>query len=168
LRTHAAGRTDVATVYLAGAAQGVALVTFSAASTILTDPRAYALSNSQYGALFVPQAALAVVASLSGTALTQRADIKRIYALGLGADLVSMVLLLVSLVFAGRPHLAYGILLVGTASLGLGFGFTVPSLNTLAAAFFPAAVDRAVLVLNALLGLGSRVVLDDTRRLGPR
>jgi fucose permease len=46
-------------------------------------------------------------------------------------------------------------LLVATASLGLGFGLAVPALNTFAAAFFPQEVDRAVLILNALLGLGT-------------
>ena len=40
-------------------------------------------------------------------------------------------------------------------SLGIGFGLTVPALNNLAASFFPAAADRAVLYLNALLGLGT-------------
>jgi len=39
--------------------------------------------------------------------------------------------------------------------LGIGFGFTVPALNTFAATFFPKSVDRAVLALNALLGLGT-------------
>ncbi len=39
--------------------------------------------------------------------------------------------------------------------MGIGFGFTVPALNTLAAAFFPETVDKAVLALNALLGLGT-------------
>ena len=51
--------------------------------------------------------------------------------------------------------LAYGLLLLATASLGIGFGLTVPSLNTFAAAFFPSAIERAVLILNALLGLGT-------------
>jgi fucose permease len=51
--------------------------------------------------------------------------------------------------------LAYGILLVATGCMGIGFGFTVPAVNTFAAAFFPKKVDRAVLVLNALLGLGT-------------
>src|SRR5260221_10015095 len=39
--------------------------------------------------------------------------------------------------------------------MGIGFGFTVPALNTFAAAFFPQKVDKAVLGLNALLGLGT-------------
>ena len=37
-----------------------------------------------------------------------------------------------------KQPLAYGMLLLATASLGIGFGLTVPSLNTFAAAFFPA------------------------------
>jgi len=39
--------------------------------------------------------------------------------------------------------------------LGVGFGFTVPALNTFAATFFPHNVEKAVLALNALLGLGT-------------
>ena len=39
--------------------------------------------------------------------------------------------------------------------MGVGFGFTVPALNTFAAGFFPTRVDKAVLGLNALLGLGT-------------
>jgi fucose permease len=46
-------------------------------------------------------------------------------------------------------------LLLATTSLGIGFGLTVPAINTFAAAFAPAAAARAVLYLNALLGLGT-------------
>jgi fucose permease len=51
--------------------------------------------------------------------------------------------------------LAYGLLLVATAALGVGFGLVVPALNTFTAAFHPDRVDKAVLTLNALLGLGT-------------
>jgi predicted MFS family arabinose efflux permease len=47
------------------------------------------------------------------------------------------------------------ILLLATAFLGVGFGLAVPALNTLTAAFHPDAVETSVLVLNALLGLGT-------------
>jgi fucose permease len=66
-----------------------------------------------------------------------------------------MALLLVSVFFTSDQGVAYGLLLVATACLGVGFGLTVPALNTFAAAFNPAGVDRAILVLNALLGLGT-------------
>ena len=50
---------------------------------------------------------------------------------------------------------AYPLLLLATSCLGIGFGLTVPALNTLAALYFPKTMDRAVLILNTLLGLGT-------------
>ena len=49
--------------------QGIALVTFPAASTIFTSPSEYGLSSTAYGAMFVPQAITAVAASLLGGGL---------------------------------------------------------------------------------------------------
>ena len=65
-----------------------------------------------------------------------------------------MSLLVASQAAMGEP-LGYLMLLLATASLGIGFGLTVPSLNSYAAAFFPATVGKATLYLNALLGLGT-------------
>jgi fucose permease len=148
-------RNEIATVYIAGVIQGLALVTFPAASTVFTSPQHYGLSSTQYGGLFVPQAITAISASLLGAGLIRRLGIKRIYLLGLIADLVSMALLFSSQFFVSNGGGAYGMLLLATASLGIGFGLTVPALNTFTAAFFPQRIDSAVLVLNALLGLGT-------------
>ena len=142
---------EIRTVYAAGVAQGIVLVTFPAASTIFTDPSEYGLSNTQYGLLFVPQVVMAISASLVGAGLARRFGTKRIYVLGLAASLVAMGLLLVSTLFESS---AFPLLLVATAFLGVGFGMTVPALNTLTAAFHPKAVESSVLTLNALLGLG--------------
>ena len=49
-----ASRAESATVNAAGLVQGIALVTFPAASTIFTAPGSYDLSSSQYGVMFVP------------------------------------------------------------------------------------------------------------------
>jgi fucose permease len=65
-----------------------------------------------------------------------------------------MALLLLSAAFEGTAA-AYPILLLATACLGIGFGLTVPALNTLTAAFNPTKVDPSILVLNALLGVGT-------------
>jgi fucose permease len=147
-------RAEVGAVYGAGLLQGVALVTFPAASGIFTDPAFYGFTSAAYGGLFLPQAIMAVLAALSGAALARRISTKSILLAGLIADTASMALLLGSQASEGKPA-AYPVLLVATALLGVGFGLTVPAVNTLAAAFFPAAVDRAVLILNALLGLGT-------------
>jgi MFS family permease len=147
-------RTERFVVYIAGAAQGIVLVTFPAASTVFTSPAEYGLSNTRYGLLFLPQVITAILASVAGASLVRRVGVKRVYLWGLAAGLVSMVLLLLSVGFEGDAA-AYPILLVATAFLGAGFGLTVPSLNTLTAAFNPTKVDAAILVLNALLGLGT-------------
>jgi fucose permease len=148
-------RREIAAVYAAGVVQGVALVTFPAASAIFTSPQYYGLSSTAYGAMFLPQAVLAVAAPLLGAGLSRRLGLKRVYLLGLLADLVAMGLLLTSQLVSEIAPLAYGLLLAATGSLGVGFGLTVPALNTYADAFFPQRADSAVLILNALLGLGT-------------
>jgi len=150
-----AQRSEIITVYAAGLIQGVALVTFPAASAVFTNPSDYGLSNTEYGGMFVPQAVMAITSSLLGAGLRKRAGTKLIYLLGLVANLLAMTLLVASRFVMKDHSLAYGILLVATGCMGVGFGFTVPAVNTFAAAFFPKKVDRAVLVLNALLGLGT-------------
>jgi fucose permease len=150
-----AQRNEIAAVYVAGVIQGLALVTFPAASTVFTSPQHYGLSSTEYGSIFVPQAITAISASLLGAGLIRRLGIKRIYLLGLTANLVSMALLFLSQFFMSDGRVAYSMLLLATASLGIGFGLTVPALNTFTAAFFPQKIDSAVLVLNALLGLGT-------------
>jgi predicted MFS family arabinose efflux permease len=148
-------RKEIAAVYAAGVIQGVALVTFPAASVIFTSASDYGFSNQQYGGLFLPQAITAVGSSLLGAGLSRRLGAKRVYFLGLYANLLAMMLLVASRFVMQERATAYAILLLATASLGVGFGFTVPALNTFAAAFFPHKVEKAVLGLNALLGLGT-------------
>jgi len=150
-----AERAEVVEVYGAGVVQGVALVTFPAASAILTSPQYYNLTSTQYGAMFLPQALTAIMSALLGASMARSLGAKRIFTLGLVANLLSMLLLVLSQLAIGHGSLAYLILLLATTSLGLGFGLTVPALNTLAASFFPERVDSAVLILNALLGLGT-------------
>lgn len=146
---------EILIVYTAGLVQGVVLVTFPAASTIFTSPAHYGLSRSQYGAMFLPQVLTAISAALAGGALASRFSIKRVYLTGLAANLVAMLFLVTSQFFTKDQAVAYSLLLCATAFLGLGFGLTVPALNSLTGGFHPDSVDRSVLVLNALLGAGT-------------
>src|SRR5262245_53982345 len=142
-------------VYGAGVVQGIVLVTSPAASTIFTDPDEYDRSNTQYGLLFLPQVVTAIAASLLGSSLGSRFGTKQVYLAGLGSGLVSMLLLILSQFVESDTAVAFPLLLVATAFLGAGFGLAVPALNTMTAAFHPAGVESSVLVLNALLGLGT-------------
>ena len=148
-------RAEVDLIYVTGLVQGLALVTFPAASSIFTSPHGFGFSASRYGMMFLPQVILAIIASSLGPRLARRWTLKRVLLAGLSADLLAMTLLALSRLLQDFPGAAYGTLLVATGSLGFGFGATVMAVNTYAEKFSPGREDRAVLVLNALLGAGT-------------
>ena len=150
-----ASRTEIGLVYIAAVVQGLALVTFPAASSIFTTPDGFGFDSTRYGALFLPQVLLAILASAFAPRLARRWSLRRVLLAGLAGNVVSMTLLALSRLLLGMPDMAFGVLLLATGALGLGFGATVMALNTYAEAFFPKRADRAVLALNALLGLGT-------------
>jgi hypothetical protein len=150
----AASRFEIGLLYAAGVVQGLALVTFPAASAIFVNPRGFALSSTQYGAMFIPQVVLAILASALGPRLARGFGLRGVLLLGLCGDLLSMALLSVSPLLIGSAA-AFVLLCVATGALGLGFGATVMALNTLVEGFFSATADNAVLALNALLGVGT-------------
>ena len=150
-----ASRTEIGVVYFAGIVQGLALVTFPAASLIFTRPDGFGFDSTRYGAMFVPEVVAAVLASWLAPELARRWSLRRVLLAGIAGDIASMALLALSKLLLGAPDMAFGVLLVATGALGLGFGATVMALNTYAEAFFPGRADRAVLALNALLGLGT-------------
>jgi fucose permease len=149
-----ASRFEIGLLYLGGVVQGLALVTFPAASTIFTSPTSFALSNTQYGAMFIPQVVLAILASAFGSRLARRLELRGVLLLGFCGDLIAMALLAASPLLIGTPA-AFVLLCLATGALGLGFGATVMALNTLVEGFFPKTADGAVLLLNALLGVGT-------------
>ncbi len=148
-------KKEIAVIYSAGLAQGLALVAFPAASTLLTNPQDFNFSNTDYGSLFIPQVVLAIIASAASMKLNKQFSSKSIFLCGLTANLLAMILLSLSAWIMHNHLLAYGILLVATACLGLGFGLTVPTLSTMAALIYPKKVNKTILMLNALLGLGT-------------
>ena len=150
-----ASRAEISLVYFAAVVQGLALVTFPAASAIFTSPEGFGFDSTRYGTMFLPQVVLAVLASGLAPKLARRWGLRRILLVGFAGDLISMALLAASRLLLDAPDLAFGLLLVATGALGLGFGATVMALNTYAETFFPDNADRAVLLLNALLGLGT-------------
>jgi MFS transporter, FHS family, glucose/mannose:H+ symporter len=150
-----ATRTEIRLIYVTALVQGLALVTFPAASSIFTSPNGYGFSDSRYGAMFLPQVLLAIFASSTSPKFASRWSLKTVLLLGVFADLVSMSLLASSNLLRTSAQIAFGLLLISTTALGLGFGSTVMALNTYAERFFPERPDRAVLVLNALLGTGT-------------
>ena len=148
-------RSDIGLIYVIGLVQGLALVTFPAASSIFIDAHGFGFGASRYGMMFIPQVALAILASSTGPAVARRSSLKRVLEFGLVADVIAMTLLAVSQLLIDRSSAAYGVLLVATGSLGAGFGAVVMATNVFAQRFSPGREDRSVLTLNALLGAGT-------------
>lgn len=132
-----AASSEVGLIYLTGLVQGLAFVTFPAASSVFTSPHGYGFSSTRYGAMFLPQVLLAILASGLAPKFANRWGLKRVLVLGVFADLVAMSLLASSNLLMASPDTAFRLLLVATGALGFGFGATVMALNTYAQDFFP-------------------------------
>jgi MFS family permease len=104
--------------------------------------------------MFLPQVLLAILSSSLAPKLAGRRGLKAVLLTGLAGDLLSMALLAASAFLTGHA-LAFPMICLATAALGFGFGATVTALNSFGEAFFPDRPDRAVLTLNALLGVGT-------------
>ena len=161
---HGERRSEVITVYAIGLFQGLSLVAFPAAATILQSSTGYDLSKSRYGLLFLPQVVMAIAGSLAMPTLARRFRLKRVLIAGIVADTVAMGLLVGSDPVR-TDAIAYPMLLVATAALGLGFGLTLSSISTYAGAFMPDRRDVALTALNVLLGLGTALVAVADRHL---
>jgi MFS family permease len=148
-------KTEQALLLMVGVMQGVALVTFPAISGVLTGSDGYGLSSSSYGLIFLPQVIAAIAASFLGAQASRSWGAKCVLLWGLISDAASMVVLLFSSQVMHQPSLGLPLLMLATALMGFGFGGVVPVLNTFIADFEPSRVDQAVLMLNALLGLGT-------------
>ena len=147
----------IALVYLSGFLQGIALILFPAGGPIFTDPNFHGLSSSQYGLLFTPQIVMAILASFSAPWLAQKWGMKRVLQLGILANLLSMLFLTGSHFVLGMGNLPFMVLMIGTAALGAGFGFTITAVNPYAYSFFPGKEASAVTGLHILLGLGTAI-----------
>ena len=144
-------RTNIIVLtYAVALLQGLMLVSFPAVSAVLTHD--LGLSNSQYGAIFLPQVGFAVLGSLLGGALTKRVGLKALLLASLLANAASQTMLITAAFVTAETR--FITVLGGTAMLGLGFGLGGAPLNGLPGLLFPTGRDSALVALHTLLGLG--------------
>lgn len=140
----------VTVVYLSGFLQGLTLVSYPASSSLLK--QMHGLSDPQYGAIFLPQVALAVIGAIGGGALARRLGLKNLLWMALIANAFSQLALAGSLVM--NPALGFAVILLGTAALGFGFGLSGAPLNAYPPLLFPRRRDTALVALHTALGMG--------------
>src|SRR3954464_4809984 len=94
-------RTEIGVIFSAAVVQGLALVTFPAASSIFTSPDGFGFDSTRYGTMFVPQVALAILASALAPRLARRWSLRRVLLAGFAGNVVSMALLALSRLLLG-------------------------------------------------------------------
>src|SRR5215467_10736781 len=157
-----ASQTEIGVVYGGAIVQGLALVTFPAASSIFTSPDGFGFDSTRYGTMFVPQVVLAISASALAPRLARRLGLRRVLLAGFASNVLSMTLLAASALLLGAHDIAFGVLLLATAALGFGFGATVMALNTYAEAVFVYGIletlngNWAILYLSSERGVPAR------------
>ena len=140
----------VLAVYLIAFLQGLTLVSFPASSAVLKQMHGF--TDAQYGAIFLPQVAMAVLGAVAGGTLARRLGLQPLLWLAAAGNGLSQLALAASLWV--MPALAFPTILVGTALLGWSFGLGGAPLNGYPPRFFPRRAPAAVVALHTLLGLG--------------
>lgn len=142
--------TSIGAVYGTGLMQGLVIVSFPASGAVLR--AMHGLSDAQYGAIFLPQTAMAITGSLLAGGLARRLGLRTLVRLALAAGLLAE-LLLASTTLLGHG-LAYAALLLAIGLAGLGFGLSSAPVNTYPGQLFPARRDPALVVMHTLIGAG--------------
>jgi fucose permease len=137
-------------VYISAALQGLALVSFPAASGVLKQDLGF--SDAAYGAIFLPQVAFAVLGAIGGGTIAGRVGLKVLLVAALLSAGLSQALLAAS-AGAGAAG-AFSVVLAGTGLLGLSFGLSGAPLNSYPPLLFPRQTTAAVVAAHTLVGLG--------------
>ncbi|MEM9363374.1 MAG: MFS transporter [Bacteroidota bacterium] len=144
----------VIAVYFSGFLVGVALVLFPAAGNLFVDMDYHGFNSAQYGSIFIPQIALAIISSLGAPRIARYVGMKRVLLYGLSCLFFSMLLMFLSnWMMPGTWD--FWVILLATAFIGAGFGFSITALNPFAYNLFPRKETSAVTAMHIMLGLGT-------------
>ncbi|MDN3693903.1 MFS transporter [Chryseobacterium tructae] len=148
-------RIIITVVFLLAFLTGVNFVVFPALGNAFMDSSLFALSASQFGNLFVPQVICIIISCLSAPFLVNKWGPKVILAVGIVLMLASTGSLWFLHYFITEKSLLFPMLLILVACTGMGFGFSITTLNPLAASLFEKENSSAILILQFLVGLGT-------------
>lgn len=140
-------------VYFTALVAGLSVVSFAASATVLK--AALHLTDSEYGAIFLPQVAFSILGSIAGGSLSSRVSPRSILQGALLAFAAAELALYGSSV--AYPSFDYGLLLAATGCMGTGFGLAAAPLNTLPGRLFPGRAETALVALHTAVGAGFAV-----------
>lgn len=142
-------------VFLLAFLTGVNFVVFPALGMALTDQSLFGLSPLQFGNLFIPQVISIIISCLVTPFLVNKFGPKIILASGLLLMILSTGILWVLQYYLHDRSFVFSVLMILVALTGSGFGFSITTLNPLAASLFEEGKSSAILLLQFLVGLGT-------------
>jgi MFS family permease len=147
--------TGRAVLYAAVVLEGAVVVTFFVAVQLLLNRHYYALSTSQYGAVYVPVFAAAVLAALFAVWGSRAGGRGRVFRLGLTLSAVGRVAMIPTIAVAVRHAAAFfpDLVIIG-ALTGAGFALVYSAATAFALDIDPARPERQLLRLTLALAAG--------------
>ena len=147
-------RGAVLALYGGGFILGATLDSFPASSAYLV--ALHGFSDSQYGAIYIPQLVAAIAGALAGASASRFVSLERMWTVSLVSFLIAQTLLILCGVSAETisREAALAVLMVATGAFGFGFGFGGGPLNGLVASQFPKSRNTAIAALHMCAGAG--------------
>lgn len=146
--THTYQHAEIAVVYAVAFFQGIGNVVFPASAALFK--RHHAMSDAQYGFLYLPMITCAILSSLSAAALVHRLAMKTLLVAGMFSYALTQALLALS-----YPTQSYALVVLSISILGIGFGLTGTAVNFFPTQFFPLHRDAAIIFVHAAFGVGA-------------
>jgi len=145
-------------VYAAVGLEGAVVVTFFVAVQLLLNRFYFSLSAAQYGAVYVPLFAAAVLAAFFAANRSRRAARGRVFRLGLALSAVGRAAMVPTIARAVRHAAVFfpDLVIIG-ALTGAGFGLVYSAATAFALDIDPARPERHLLRLTLTLAAGMAV-----------
>jgi Fucose permease len=140
----------VGVVYAAALLQGLTLIGVPALSNVLQ--QRFGLTDTDYGAVFLPQVAATVIGALMSGGLAGRVGLRPLLFVSLIANAACQVLLATPGLLL--PEVAFTLILAATAALGLAFGLFAAPMNGYPPMLFPRHAPSAILAAHSVVGAG--------------
>lgn len=141
--------------YFSAFLQGLCIILISGSSFILKSPAANAITDQQYGILFLPMIIMAVLVTWFFKKILNRLGEETLFYTGALTNVLFLAALYGVEKAAGNNALSFQLLCISNFFLGIGFGVFISVLNVLSIELFPRKRDSILAGLHGCLGIGA-------------
>lgn len=135
--------------------QGMCITLVPASNFIYKSASAHAITNQQYGLIFLPMVIASVWVNLRFRPILHRLRTVKTYMTGLLAHFPLVIFWILLFFTESSNGASFVMLLVSNVFLGIGFGLLITVLNLCVVELYPAKRDMFLAGLHAVVGVGA-------------